>query len=88
MKTLPTVNKYMLNGQKVHSATNTVTSQGTTLSQLTKQVLETTQSHKSMMEHFDQLATQMAQLIASSASSPKNALLEAITVILAIWHDA
>jgi len=56
----------------------------TLLSQSTEQVLEITQSHKLMLDHFNQLAVQMALLIASLASSPKNALPEATKVILAM----
>jgi len=53
------------------SVANTVTSHGTTLSQLTEQVSEIKQSHKMMIDHFDQLAAQMATLIAQSASPKK-----------------
>jgi len=48
-----------------------VTSHGTTLSQLTKQVSEIKQSHKTMIDHFNQLAAQMATLITQSASPKK-----------------
>jgi len=56
---------------KPTSAANTVTSHGTTLSQLTEQVSEIKQSHKTMIDHFDQLAAQMATLIAQAASPKK-----------------
>jgi len=56
---------------KPSSASNTVASQGTTLSQLTEQVSEIKQSHKMMLDHFDQLAAQMATLIVNLAQSPK-----------------
>jgi len=56
---------------KPTSASNMVTSQGTTLSQLTKQVSEIKQSHKTMINRFDKLATQMATLIAQLASPKK-----------------
>ena len=56
---------------KPASAANTVTSQGTTLSQLTEQVSEIKQSHKTMIDRFDQLAAQMATLIAQAASPKK-----------------
>jgi len=48
-----------------------VTSQGTTLSQLTEQVLEIKQSNKLMIDKFNKLAAQMATLIAQSASPKK-----------------
>jgi len=48
-----------------------VTSQGTTLSQLTKQVSEIKQSNKLMIDKFDKLATQMVTLIAQLASPKK-----------------
>ncbi len=48
-----------------------VTSQGTTLSQLTKQVSEIKQSNKLMIDRFNKLAAQMATLIAQSASPKK-----------------
>jgi len=56
---------------KSTSAANMVTAHGTTLSQLTEQVSEIKQSHKMMIDHFDQLAAQMATLIAQSASPKK-----------------
>jgi len=48
-----------------------VTSHGTMLSQLTEQVSEIKQSHKMMINCFNQLATQMATLIAQLASPKK-----------------
>jgi len=48
-----------------------VSSHGTTLSQLTKQVSEIKQSHKTMINRFNKLATQMATLIAQLASPKK-----------------
>jgi len=57
---------------KPTSGTNTVTSQGTTLSQLTEQVSEIKQSNKLMIDKFDKLAAQMATLIAQSASPKKH----------------
>jgi len=56
---------------KPTSTSNMVTSQGTTLFQLTKQVLEIKQSHKTMINRLDKLAAQMATLIAQSASPKK-----------------
>jgi len=61
-----------------------VASQGTTLSQLTEQVSEIKQSHKTMLDHFDQLATQMATLIANLASSPKKT--PCLRQCQWIWH--
>jgi len=46
-------------------------SHGTTLSQLTEQVSKIKQSHKTMINKFNQLAAQMALLISNSTSSPK-----------------
>jgi len=54
---------------KNNSGNNTVTLQGTTLSQSTKQVLEIKQLHKSILDCFDKLSAQMAQLLANSPSS-------------------
>jgi len=56
---------------KPPSTSNTIASQGTTLSQLTEQVSEIKQSHKMIFDCFDQLAAQMVTLIANSATSPK-----------------
>jgi len=56
---------------KPSSAANMVASHGTMLSQLTEQVSEIKQSHKMMIDCFDQLAAQMATLIAQSASPKK-----------------
>jgi len=56
---------------KPPSVANMVTSHGTTLSQLTKQVSEIKQSHKTMINRFNKLAAQMATLIAQSASPKK-----------------
>jgi len=72
MKTSSNANASTTDGHKASSATNTVTCQGTTLSQLTKQVLEIKQSHKLMLDCFDKLSAQMAQLLTNSPSSSKN----------------
>jgi len=58
---------------KKSSSDSAVTmSHGTTLSQMTEQVSEIKQSHKMMLDRFNQLAEQMALLISKSNSSPKN----------------
>jgi len=49
--------------------TQTISSQTTSLSQLTKQVLEIKASHQAMLEHFDKLAAQMAVLINNSSTT-------------------
>jgi len=68
----PSTQSVAMTENKPISAANTVTSHGTTLSQLTKQVSEIKQSHKTMIDRFDQLAAQMATLIAQAASPKKH----------------
>jgi len=72
LKSLTTTNSTSPNdGKKCLSDLATVMSQRTTLSQLMEQVSEIKQSHKTMLNWFDQLAAQMALLISNSTSSPK-----------------
>jgi len=48
----------------------TIASQATSISQLTKQVNEIKQTNKMFLTHFDQLAEQMAALLAANNHNP------------------
>jgi len=52
--------------------TVTITLQSTSISQLTEQVQEIKQSQKTVIDRFDQLAKQMAALIAATKSNTNN----------------
>jgi len=49
----------------------TITSQATSISQLTEQVNEIKQTNKMFLTHFDQLAEQMAALLAANTNKPQ-----------------
>ncbi len=76
-KTRKSAMKSTENGDRKPNLTNqqdsqTITSQATSISQLTEQVNEIKQTNKTFIARFDQLAEQMAALLAATQTQPNS----------------